>query len=150
MDVTPADMPLVLGRDMSIVKDEESGIGVALMIDADTNRKTYKFPMTFGMYNKGKARGIVSRVFKKEVFVPEKYQWITVDNILLPPEDNCYLWLTNSWKVQIPLNNLKPLDRSKRITAHIHVKFTGDLYYENGKPSRIYIDRVVITQGTKK
>ena len=77
-------------------------------------------------------------------FVPGKYQWIKVDNVKLP-DSACYLWLTNSWKIQIPLNNLAPLDRNKRITAHIHVKFEGDLYYGDGKPSRIYIDRVIIT-----
>lgn len=144
VDITPGEMPLVIGREMTIIKDKDSPIGVSLMIDADRNRKTYKFPMTFGMYDKGNRRGIVSRVFKKEKFIPNKYQWIQVANIKLP-DSVCYLWLTNSWKVQIPLNNLKPVDRNKRITAHIHVKFEGDLYYGDGKPSRIYIDRVIIT-----
>ncbi len=150
VDVTPGDMPLVLGREMAVIQDDTSPIGATMMIDADTNRKTYKFPMTFGMFNKSKAQGIVSKVFQKEKFVPEKYQWVAVEDILLPPDDNCYLWLTNSWKIQIPLANLRPLDRSRRITANIHVKFSGDLYYGDGKPSRIFIDRVVITQGKDK
>ena len=144
VDITPGEMPLVLGREMTIIKDPESSIGVSLVIDADRNRKTYKFPMTFGMYDKGNRKGIVSRVFQKETFVPNQYQWIQVANVKLP-DSVCYLWLTNSWKVQIPLNNIAPVDRTKRITAHIHVKFEGDLYYGDGKPSRIYIDRVIIT-----
>lgn len=144
IDVTPGEMPLVLGREMSIVKDPESPIGVALVVNADHNRKSYKFPMTFGVYDKGGRKGITARKFEKEKFVPGKYQWIKVDNVKLP-DSACYLWLTNSWKIQIPLNNLAPLDRNKRITAHIHVKFEGDLYYGDGKPSRIYIDRVIIT-----
>ena len=114
------------------------------MIDADKNRKTYKFPMTFGMYNKGQSKGIVSKVFQKDKFIPNKYQWVKVANVKLP-DSACYLWLTNSWKVQIPLNNIAPVDRKKPITAHIHVKFEGDLYYNDGKPSHIYIDRVIIT-----
>ena len=144
IDVTPGEMPLVLGREMSIVKDPESPIGVALVVNADHNRKSYKFPMTFGVYDKGGRKGITARKFEKGKFVPGKYQWIKVDNVKLP-DSACYLWLTNSWKIQIPLNNLAPLDRNKRITAHIHVKFEGDLYYGDGKPSRIYIDRVIIT-----
>lgn len=143
-DVTPGEMPLVLGREMSIVKDKDSSIGVSLMINADANRKSYKFPMTFGIYDKAGRKGVTARVFKKEKFIPNKYQWIKVDNVKLP-DSVCYLWLTNSWKIQIPLNNLAPVDKTKRITAHIHVKFEGDLYYQDGKPSRIYIDRVVIT-----
>ncbi len=144
VDITPGEMPLVIGREMTIVKDKDSPIGVALMIDTDQNRKTYKFPMTFGMYDKGNRKGIVSRVFQKDKFSPYKYQWIKVANVKIP-DSACYLWLTNSWKVQIPLNNIAPVDRKKPITAHIHVKFEGDLYYNDGKPSRIYIDRVVIT-----
>lgn len=144
LDITPGEMPLVVGREMTIIKDKTSPIGVSLMIDADKNRKTYKFPMTFGMYNKGQSKGIVSKVFQKDKFIPNKYQWIKVANVKLP-DSACYLWLTNSWKVQIPLNNIAPVDRKKPITAHIHVKFEGDLYYNDGKPSRIYIDRVIIT-----
>lgn len=144
IDVTPGEMPLVLGREMAIVKDPDSPIGVALVVNADHNRKSYKFPMTFGVYDKGGRKGITARKFEKSKFVPGKYQWIKVDNVKLP-DSACYLWLTNSWKIQIPLNNISPLDRKKRITAHIHVKFEGDLYYGDGKPSRIYIDRVVIT-----
>lgn len=144
VDITPGEMPLVIGREMTIVKDKDSPIGVALMIDADKNRKTYKFPMSFGMYDKGNSKGIVSKVFPKDKFIPNRYQWIKVANIKLP-DSACYLWLTNSWKVQIPLNNIAPVDRNKRITANIHVKFEGDLYYNDGKPSRIYIDRVIIT-----
>ena len=144
LDITPGEMPLVVGREMTIIKDKTSPIGVSLMIDADKNRKTYKFPMTFGMYNKGQSKGIVSKVFQKDKFIPNKYQWVKVANVKLP-DSACYLWLTNSWKVQIPLNNIAPVDRKKPITAHIHVKFEGDLYYNDGKPSRIYIDRVIIT-----
>ncbi|MBR1965128.1 MAG: DUF4838 domain-containing protein, partial [Lentisphaeria bacterium] len=144
LDITPGEMPLVVGREMTIIKDKTSPIGVSLMIDADKNRKTYKFPMTFGMYNKGQSKGIVSKVFQKDKFIPNKYQWVKVANVKLP-DSACYLWLTNSWKVQIPLNNIAPVDRKKPITAHIHVKFEGDLYYNDGKPSHIYIDRVIIT-----
>ena len=144
LDITPGEMPLVVGREMTIIKDKTSPIGVSLMVDADKNRKTYKFPMTFGVYNKGQSKGVVSRVFPKDKFIPNKYQWIKVANVKLP-DSACYLWLTNSWKIQIPLNNIAPIDRKKPITAHIHVKFEGDLYYNDGKPSRIYIDRVIIT-----
>lgn len=144
IDITPGEMPLVLGREMTIVKDPDSPIGVSLMIDADRNRKTYKFPMTFGVYDKERKRGVTARKFEKQKFIPRKYQWIKVDKVKLP-DSICYLWLTNSWKIQIPLNRLAPLDRKKRITAHIHIKFEGDLYYQDGQPSRIYIDRVIIT-----
>ena len=137
-------MPLVIGREMTIAADPDSPIGAALIVDADKNRKTYKFPMTFGVYNKGEAKGVTARKFAKEKFIPGKYQWIKIDNVKLP-DAPCYLWLTNSWKIQIPLNNTAPLDRKKRITAHIHIKFEGDLYYGDGKPSRICIDRVIIT-----
>ena len=144
IDIAPGEMPLVLGREMTIVKDSDSPIGVSLMVNADHNRKSYKFPMTFGVYDKGGKKGVTARVFAKNKFIPRKYQWIKVDKVKLP-DSICYLWLTNSWKIQIPLNNLTPLDRKKRITAHIHIKFEGDLYYQDGKPSRIYIDRVIIT-----
>ena len=145
LDFTPGEMPLVLGREMKILPDSDSPIGVALVVDADSNRKTYGFPMTFGVYNKEGRKGITSRVFPKEEFQQDRYQWVKV-HAKLHPTESCYLWLTNSWKVQIPLDNIKPLDRSKVITAHIHVKFTGDLYYGDGKPSRIFINRVVLTQ----
>jgi len=144
IDISPGEMPLVIGREMTIAADPDSPIGAALIVDADKNRKTYKFPMTFGVYNKGEAKGVTARKFAKEKFIPGKYQWIKIDNVKLP-DAPCYLWLTNSWKIQIPLNNTAPLDRKKRITAHIHIKFEGDLYYGDGKPSRICIDRVIIT-----
>ena len=126
--------------------DPEAETGAAIVINADTDAKLYQYPITMGVYNPVRGAGVVSRLIPRAEVGGPGYFWYKIPNVTLP-QDNCYLYLSQSWGAQLPLNSVGMLDKSRPLDIFVRMKLQGPLYLSGSPaPSRINIDRIVITQ----
>lgn len=143
---SPASAIGCLLPEVSLQVDPEAETGAAIVINADANPGLYKYPITMGIYNVSKSAGVVSRVINRAEIGGKGYFWYKMPNFVLP-KDNCYIYLSQSWGAQLPANSVGQLDKSKPLDVFVRMKVEGPMYLEGPvAPSRIYIDRVVITQ----
>lgn len=130
--------------------DPEAETGAAIVVDADTDPNLYKYPITMGIYNVSKSAGVVSREINRTEVGGKGYFWYKIPNFILP-QDDCYMYLSQSWGAQLPVNSVGHLDKSKPLDIFVRMKVEGPMYLGGPvAPSRIYIDRVVITQANPK
>lgn len=133
-------------KEVTLQPDPEAETGAAIVINADANPGLYKYPITIGIYNVSKKAGVVSRVINNTEIAGKGYFWYKMPNFILP-EDDCYMYLSQSWGAQIPMSSIGKLEKSKPLDVFVRMKVEGPMYQGGGgTPSRICIDRVVITQ----
>ena len=142
----PASAIGCLIPDATLQIDPEAETGAAIVINADTNPNLYKYPITMGIYNVSKSAGVVSREINRTEIGGKGYFWYKIPNFILP-KDDCYMYLSQSWGAQLPINSVGQLDKSKPLDIFVRMKVEGSMYLEGPvAANRIYIDRVVITQ----
>ena len=102
-----------------------------------------------GIYSLSQNKEIYHWKFTRNDLKENEWQWLELKNILLPEGNNCYVYITNSWVAQALLAYLDDVDRSKPFDIRVHIKFDGQLFFENGKENVIYIDKVDVIQPKK-
>jgi len=134
-----------IGNSVSLTPDTDSKYGSSVKINCEKGT-TQNFPQSCGIYSLSQNKEIFHWTFPESVWKNNEWQWIELNDILLPPGENCYVYFTNSWVVQILLAYLEPIDRSRPFNIRFHAKLYGDLFFNDGKPSGITIDRATIWQ----
>ena len=134
-----------IGNSVSLTPDTDSKYGSSVKINCEKGT-TQNFPQSCGIYSLSQNKEIFHWTFPESVWKNNEWQWIELNDILLPPGENCYVYFTNSWVVQILLAYLEPIDRSRPFNIRFHAKLYGDRFFKDGKPSGITIDRVTIWQ----
>ena len=144
LDFFASDMATI-GSSVQMMPDGESKYGSAVRINCEKS-KVQKFPQSCGIYSLSQNKEIFHWEFPESVWKNNEWQWIELNDILLPQGENCYVYFTNSWVVQIIFAYLQPIDRTRPFNIRVHVKAAGDLFFHDGKQSTISIDRATIWQ----
>lgn len=141
-----ADEIASIGSNIQIIPDKTSEFGSSLKITIPPKNRTQRLPQSCGIYSLSQNKEIYIWKFTREDLKENQWQWLELKDILLPKDNNCYVYLTNSWVAQVLLAYLDDIDRSQKFNIRVHIKFEGDMFFKNGKPDSIHIDRVDIYQ----
>ncbi len=144
-----ADEISSIGSTITVVPDKTSEFGSSLKIAIPENNRTHRLPQSCGIYSLSQNKEIYFWQFFRKDLKENEWQWIELKDILLPEGNNCYVYITNSWVAQVLLAYLGDVDRSKKFDIRVHIKFDGQLFFENGRKNVIYIDRVDVVQPKK-
>ena len=144
-----ADEISSIGSAITIVPDKTSEFGSSLKITVPKDNRTQRLPQSCGIYSLSQNKEIYHWKFTRNDLKENEWQWLELKNILLPEGNNCYVYITNSWVAQALLAYLDDVDRSKPFDIRVHIKFDGQLFFENGKENVIYIDKVDVIQPKK-
>lgn len=144
-----ADEISSIGKTINVIPDKTSLYGSSLKIVVPKGNKTHRLPQRCGIYSLSQSKEIFQWSFTKKDLTNGQWQTLELKNILLPPNNNCYLYITNSWVAQVLLAYLGKIDRNKPFDMKVHIKFEGNLFFNDNKPSLIYIDRVDVIQPKK-
>lgn len=134
-----------IGNNVQLEPDPDSEYGSSVKIIADMSR-VQKFPQSCGIYSLSQSKEIRHWELPEKLWKKDQWQWLELKDVQLPAGENCYVYFTNSWVVQILLAYLAPLDRTRPFDIRFHVKLGGDRFFHDGKPSYISIDRVMLCQ----
>ena len=144
-----ADEISSIGSTITVVPDKTSEFGSSLKIAIPETNRTHRLPQTCGIYSLSQSKEIYHWQFTRKDLKENQWQWLDLKDVLLPEGNNCYVYLTNSWVAQVLLAYLGDIDRSKKFDIRVHIKFDGQLFFENGRENVIYIDRVDVVQPKK-
>lgn len=144
-----ADEISSIGSTITVIPDKTSEFGSSLKIAIPATNKTHRLPQTCGIYSLSQSKEIYLWQFTRKDLKENQWQWLDLKDVLLPEGNNCYVYLTNSWVAQVLLAYLGDIDRSKKFDIRVHIKFDGQLFFENGRENVIYIDRVDVVQPKK-
>ena len=137
-----------IGSNVQLEPDATSEYGSSVKIFADKSR-VQKFPQSCGIYSLSQSKELQHWELPEKLWKKDEWQWLELKDVQLPAGENCYVYFTNSWVVQILLAYLEPLDRTRPFDIRFHVKLGGDRFFHDGKPSYISIDRVTLCQPRK-
>ena len=131
---------------LSTGTDRDAENGSALKFDVKMNPNYYAPPMHMGIYHPKTAK-IMAKTDVKEIPTDGKYHWYLIGDTKF--QDNCYIYLTRSWRVQAKLTGKGDMLDAK---VYARLKFTGKAFKEKtpGDEGTIWIDRITVVKNKKK
>ncbi len=147
IDLLPTTFSMA-GKNASIVPDPETANGYAGKIAIDGSPyAAWPCPVNFHGWRKiGSGAGMA---INGKNLAGTGYHWYKFGPVKIT--DYGYLYFTRSWELQVAMGPLSTAFAQPEVNVNVRMKFEGKDYQpsQQDKPSAVYVERIVITPGSR-